>query len=121
MGLKLKKKVKNNMKKHNKDKVLLNRDLDNLYKLSRELSSASSNLKTKSELFSKASMYKNKMHDLTSRALKRMVDELELINITTINLNKISKSLNEIVRSNSNAIIDARDLHFINDNEQYND
>jgi hypothetical protein len=117
--LKVKKSGKRNKRKNDKKTVLLNRDLDNLYRLSNELSSASSILKTKSELFSIASMQQQKMSELTDIALKRMVDELKIVSNTTTNLKKITLLLNEVVLANGNTIIDARELHLVNENEKF--
>jgi len=119
ISLKVKKSGKRNKRKNDKKTVLLNRDLDNLYRLSNELSSASSILKTKSELFSIASMRQHKMSELTDIALKRMVDELKIVSNTTTNLKKITLLLNEVVLANGNTIIDARELHLVNENEKF--
>ena len=121
MNLKGKKIRKRSMRKNDKKKVMLNRDLDNLYALSKELTNASNKLRTKAELYSFAAMYQKKMSELTDVALKRMVNELEIFGNTTIKLKKIALLLKERVISNDNIIIDASILKLVNENEKIND
>jgi hypothetical protein len=117
--LKVKKKGKRTIRKKHKKTVLLNSDLDNLYKLSNELSSASSKLRTKSELYSMAAMHQKQMSDLTDIALKRMGDELKVVSSVTTNLKKVTMLLTETFTGNGNTIIDARELQLVNENEKF--